>query len=114
MVIIDTCIRHDTNVNTLDAFLYGQIEGTYKLYTELNSRKLSIRFETEEDATAFKLKALDELYTEQFDKHDELHRMFGNMMTTGSGGIAGTGTTSYFDSKLHTRRSLSDLMHKHN
>lgn len=80
MVIIDTCIDADVSKNTLDAFLYGQVTGTYKLYKELNSKKLSIRFDNDEDATAFKLKALDEIFNKKFnDKMEALRGIFDNV-----------------------------------
>lgn len=80
MVILDTCIKANVDKNTLDAFLYGQITGSYKLYKELDSSKLSIRFDNDEDATSFKLKALDEVFMEKFDvATNNMRGIFDNM-----------------------------------
>jgi len=71
MVIVDTCIHKYVNKILLHAFLYGQIHGTYKLYTNEDTHTVAICFASDEDGTVFKLKKLDEIYTSQFEHQDQ-------------------------------------------
>lgn len=75
-VIIKTELTASINEKMFDAFLHGQIYGKYTLYVELNKSKISIEFENEEDATAFRLAELDVVY--QTTYAEKLNNMLGD------------------------------------
>lgn len=71
MFIIDTIIPNNTDRTTLKAFFHGHIHGEYKIYNDDESKTLSVKFDSDEDASVFKLKELDKVYVDTF------HRLAG-------------------------------------
>lgn len=70
MYIIDTQIPSNTDKTVLKAFFHGHIHGEYKIYNDDDNKTLSVKFDSDEDASVFKLKELDKVYVDTFHRLD--------------------------------------------